>query len=414
MPKLLNRIVSFLLLCSLASSPAIADKSNSGVPHWSTDLVLYGFHYRKLGSEPSSTVKVAASENVIAVGIQNPSATSPIKPPYLDTDDVSLVLFDVRTGKLRGKTGWTAISWFDLFPTSQGNFVLHLWSRADSKAPEKSGEKLVLVSSTGEELKRVELGRVVAAPVPGHPEYEEWGVLSSPSRRTLLLRQPGPNGHHYEIVDADALRTTIEWNDTGKEPVVVAISDKNMLGESPSASGRDDKVSNGKGILTVRAVDGVWKSFLAPGTNWQFLTDDVLISLQEVGQPNWGEANSYRFIVSRLDGSSVLTKEIQRKNQYFYASTPMQTSPDGRHVAAVINCQSVWWLWRELDMVPENSTLYVWAIPNAEQVLSVKLRSWLAAYSLSPSGSWIVVADENTLKVIPVPNKASIISKSKN
>jgi hypothetical protein len=75
---------------------------------------------------------------------------------YRDTWKVNLLMFDTNAGKLRKKIGtWSSDFSFELHPTAQANFLLllrHIWSERDNP-----GETLYLLSSSGEELKKMDL-----------------------------------------------------------------------------------------------------------------------------------------------------------------------------------------------------------------------------------------------------------------
>jgi hypothetical protein len=375
---------------------------------WSIDLVPYGFHLGESGSETDyvSDTRVAASENVVALAMQKLSPTSRIKKPrrYLQARwDVFLFLFDVKTGSLRAKSGpWTGGLAFEIFSTSQGSFLLHLWDYPSPHAGEKPVEALLLISPSGEQVKELDLAAV------SDPElsHRDWTVSISPSRKTLLLAEPRVDGRHYEIVDANTLSKRSEWTDAGrKNPAAFAVSDNELLGASQSVTQGGSTEGNGKYEFLVRTLDGPWKPFRTSNYTWQFLSDDMVAGFEELREASGAGTNGYRLVVSRIDGTNVLSHSIQESHHEFSRSDPFVTSTDGRHLASLINWQSTTELWRDLDMAPAGSHLYVWALPNPEPVIKAKVSDGFSHYSFSPEGDWIYVAGLHTVKAIRVPGK---------
>lgn len=373
--------------------------------HQSIDLVKYGFHNGKRGDpyDYTSSASVAASKTVVALALQNLSPDSRItKPNGYDKVpwDVSLLFFDANSGKLMAKCGpWTGGLVFDLFATSQGRFVLHLTNLSTSRGSRKLTDALLLLSPSGALLKKLDLE-------PSTSELErlrhsDWGIVPSPSRDTLLVGQPLTIGHHYEILDANTLGKRAEWTDaTNADPTVIAASDKTLLGIKKQS---EPNISKGKNELFVRPLHGPWRPLLAVRHDWTLLTDNEVVGLEEVGAPSWGRGNSYRLLVVRTDGSNVLSREIRKKNEVFFGGWPIVTSADGSHFAAIISSQSVSWLWRTLDMGPGRSSLDVWAVPNPQPVLKLKVEDQFSSFDVSPDGSWLAVADQRTLKIVPIP-----------
>ncbi len=85
----------------------------------------------------------------------------------------------------------------------------------------------MLLSSSGEELKRLELAPSIRRSKPGSNEF-----LVSASGRTVLLGQVLEDGVHYRVLEPNTLDTKLEWMQAAgsHSPWIVAISDKEMLG----------------------------------------------------------------------------------------------------------------------------------------------------------------------------------------
>jgi hypothetical protein len=400
--------VNGLLIVAFAAFSHTTILFASGIGHqWSLDLVSYGFHQRESGNpryDYTSSAHVAASENVVAVAIGNLSSMSDTGETYgLDARwDVTLLFFDANTGKLRAKGGpWTGGLLFRISSTSQGTFLLHLWNPYSSSG-EKQGETLVLVSPSGEQLKKIDLAPAVTD--RGQREQNDWGVLISPSRKTLLLVQTHADERHYEIVDANTLDKQSEWDGaSGKDPGIIAISDKNLLGARQSAQQDRSNFANREYELFIRTLDGVWNPFRVSSGSWGFLSDNLVAGLQELANPGWKQANAYLLTVVRIDGAVVLSQKVQGKNRALTGGGVI-ASPDGRHLAGLFDFTSIGWPWRDLDMGPEGAYVYVWSAPNPEPVLETRVsRNFDTNYDLSPDGSWICIADSHTLRVIRIP-----------
>jgi len=371
----------------------------------SIDLAQYGFHLGERGNQYDyiSTAQVAASQNLGAVAMNKLSPTSRIEKPngYLEALwDVFLLIFDAKSGKLTVKAGpWTGGFGFELFSTSQGNFLLHLWDYHAANEGERKGEALLLISPSGEQLKELDL----APPVSGRCG---WRVQLSPSGKKLLLSSCANDHLRYEILDANTLSKQSEWDGTiSREIVVVSISDNQLLGESQSAGPNGTTVTNKKCELFLRTVEGAWSPIRTSSCGWALLSDSLVANVEQIGDQYKDLTSGYRLVVARTDGSTLLSQTIQKNHSVTYASGPLVTSPDGRRLAIPTASMSTLWLWRTLDMGPENFAIYVWEVPNPAPLLKEKVGGPFAHYSFSPDGASIFIADRQTLKMIPVRGK---------
>src|SRR4029077_4643958 len=99
----------------------------------------------------------------------------------------------------------------ELHPTGEGNLLLLL--RHLHSEPENRGETLRLLSSSGEELKKIDLPESITASRRGWSEF-----LVSPGGHTVLLGQIREGNVHYRALEADTLETKFEWTrDAGSD-----------------------------------------------------------------------------------------------------------------------------------------------------------------------------------------------------
>lgn len=384
----------------------LASGSNSG---WSINLRIYGYHRGELGNayDYTSHTRIAASENVVSLAIDNLAPTSRITKPYGYAEaswTISLFFFDAHSGKLLAEAGpWTSGLAFQLFSNSQGNFLLHLWNHSLSSTQQKRGESLLLISPVGGLLKELPLWDTASE--TDQAQRHDWRVLISPTRKMLLVSQSQGGGCHYELLDANTLAKQSEWNDVGDSyPTILAITDTQLMAVRKSTKQPQSSVSNEENEVVVRTFGGEWRRFGASTGSWKFLSDTTIAGLVEVpGKSDLGP-NAYRLVVERDDGTSLLSAKIEEKDERLTLPEQIVTSPDARHVAGLFDLVSTWRIWRELDMGPERAVLYVWAVPNPEPVLKLKVNDQFANYCFSPDGSWVAIADRMTLRMIRIPN----------
>ena len=253
---------------------------------------------------------------------------------------------------------------FEVFSTSQGNFLLHLWDYHAANEDERKA--LLLISPPGEQLKELDL----PPPVSGRCG---WRVQLSPSRKKLLLSSCADDHHRYEILDANTLCKQSEFDDTiSREIMVVSISDNQLLGESQSAGPNGTTVTNKRCELFLRTVEGPWNPIRTSSCGWALLSDSVIASVEQIGNKWEDLSGGYRLVVVRTDGSTFLSQTIQNSHSETYASGPLVASPDGRRLAILATSTSTRWLWRTLDMGPENFAIYVWEVPNPAPILKAE------------------------------------------
>lgn len=266
----------FVLLLALGL-PGILPAQTSRAESWSVDLRNHGIQERRdsNGMRMSSNFRMATANNAVAIALGNPSLKTQTNDPRAQANDanwqISLLVFDPKTGSLRSKGGpWTADSSFELFSTSQGNFLLLL--RHFNAASEEPGETLLLLSLAGNELKKLSLPPSILLPKPG-PNMSSrptWNIFRvSTSGDTVLIGQILEDGVHCKLLESDTLNTKLEWTaEAGSKPLsVLALSDKELLGLGKPESPQQKDTANGPGQLFVRAYDGSWARFPCHSTS---------------------------------------------------------------------------------------------------------------------------------------------------
>lgn len=417
--------ISRVAVLLLAISPAgIVPKATAGQQSWSVDLREYGVKDGR-GEDGRSyhpTVPLAATNNVVAVALAKPA---PLTAPN-ETDnrlsspwEVTLLFFEASNGKLRTKRGpWPSDFDFELHPTPQGNFLVSLPHFHDSS--KKAGETLLLLSSSGEELKRLELAPSIRRSEPHRNEF-----LVSASGGTVLLGQVLEDGVHYRVMEPDTLDTKLEWMQaTGSHsPWIVAISDKEMLGIG--AVKKEDKPSAVDSGLYTRTFEGTWAPFpvtldighhgIQPGLHPNhsvFLGDDLIVALftkpgAAPGVPSPPTETPIK--VFRTDGTIASSPTIPKLPDRTWLTGPVATSADGRYFAVGFSHRG--WLSHvmldvmQMDMAFENdeSLLFFWEASHPMPVARINLGNKVYSYSLSADDPPLVLAvNGTTLKTIRV------------
>jgi hypothetical protein len=386
-------IISTVAFMALVLAPILLPDGRQR-RHWSIDLVSYGFHVGVRGDAHDyiSDAKVAASENVVALAMNYLAPGSQIVQNHGYAEarwNYFLLLFDENSGKLLVRRGpWTANLAFDLFATSQGNLILDLHNY---HGPGRNGgETLLLFSPAGEQLRELDL-----PPASKNPERHEWSVSISPTRNTVLVTLSDGDVNRYEVLDANTLEEQLEGTQSSSDPAIVAISDEQMLGAMSSAQRSPSPVLNPEREFYIRPFHGTWQHVMDSSGDFVFLSEHRIAGLQELGY-----TSGFLFTVSTTDGTRIMSYTVQKHNVAISGGWPLVQSPDGAYIGCIFVLDSQAWLWRQLDMGPENTELYIWAPPNSIPVFTMKVKSQFAHFAFSPQGSLLAVADEQYLRVV--------------
>jgi hypothetical protein len=313
--------------------------------------------------------------------------------------NVILVLFDSTTGKMLTKTGpWKADFSFRMFATANGNFVLQF--RHYHGKDQVPSEDLHLISPSGEEIRVLTL-----PPAPRDPANNPYLVLSSPSRRTLLVRHFWDDRKLCQLLDSDTLASRMSWKDGTHDPLIIALSDKELLGVRDPASGRPD---SGNQSIHVRTIDGPWRSLpvsfdtgsslLGGPDDITFLSDHLIAGIEPSVL-----SNPVRLKLIQTDGTVVFSSTVQAHADLGSSVGPIQASADGRYFAIVESPIS--WLWRQLDMVlwPDDLYVVIWSASSPTPVKKLNLGPQggvIGGFSLSPDGSLVAVVNRGKVEVV--------------
>jgi hypothetical protein len=390
----------FLIVMLLASfSPASLLASPQRHPHWSVDLAKYGYFTGPAGTASAlhSDDAVAATDRYVAVAVDvKGTAADPPKMPAEPQSKLSLLIFEADNGKLSAKCGpWTVNSWFDLWPTAGGNFLLHLTPLSD--ASPQGVETLLLLSPACVRLKQIILQD------QGSAKKDSWQTLQSPSRQTLLLIKEQEEGSGYELRGLDTLDLKRQWFEPKSEaPIVIGVSDKGLLGVLPRPM-----VSETRPIADYyRTFEGNWR-LLSVSNYYSFLSDDALVGTKDSAPERWNVSKTQVTAVG-LDGTPVFSAVVSGTGYHVERSSDFSVSSDGNHFAFILDFSGAGWLWGNLDMGPEQHSAYVWSVSRASPREKVKLGNWLdhpfLALSFAPDGSWFaVLLDRSRLSIRSLP-----------
>jgi hypothetical protein len=372
----------------------------AGERNWSVDLNDY------MGMEANSTagrshrpiISLAATNSVVAVALgipDSPAIGDNWATLYSGPWIVTLLLFDANNGKLKKKSGpWSGDPSFELHPTGQGNFLLLL--RHLQRESQDPGETLLLLSSSGEELKKLDLPESKSTSRRGWSEF-----LVSPGGHMLLLGQIRDGNVHYRALEADTLEVKFEWTrDAGSDsPGIVALSDKELLGFRDSHSPEKPRGSDPEREVFVRSFDGPWHPLnttldvsnrggtgqgLHP-TQLAFLSDTVLVGVHPSSKERDGS-----IVEIQSDGTVLSRPVIPVLPDRTTLTGPVAVSAGGRYFAVGFDHQP-WISHLLLDVMtmditfwPDESLFLVWETSNPEPVARIPVGSELRAFSFAP------------------------------
>jgi hypothetical protein len=395
-----SRIAVLAMMSLVISLVGIPFSVTAGQRSWSVDLHDYGVMEKRgeNGGYYHPTVSLAATNNVIAVALGNPdslAAADMSANRYSGTWKVTLLMFDANDGKLKRKIGpWSSDFSFELHPTAQGNFLLllrHIWS-----AKENPAETLYLLSSSGEELKKMDLAPSVKR---SKPEWSEF--LVSPGGRTVLLGQVLEDNVLYRTLETDTLETKLEWKrEPGSDsPWIVAISDKELLGIRGTKAQAKPLEADRERDVFVRSIDGSWHPpnttldvtrhggvglGLQP-TPLSFLSDAVLVGVHAKGKEIEGS-----IVVLQSDGTILFRPVIPKLPDRTNLIGPVAVSAGGRYFAVGFEHQP-WISHLLLDVMTMDITFWdddlfflVWEASSPEPVARVPVGTDLRAISFAP------------------------------
>lgn len=210
----------FRLVCFSAISFSAQRLEPGAQPSWTISLKGYGYRgaHRGFVNDPGSLGNIAFSRSTVAVIFDEKAEET-----QLGVGDkkiwygwrLSIVFLDAKTGSLVAKRTWIGdLDWHRrLIPTVGGNFVFLLTKfpepkeippseSAQSKSQRPHPATLILLSSSGDELRRIDLPT----------QRGGWQILASTSGKSVLLI-----GHHdqsleFRLLDADTFNARAEWS----------------------------------------------------------------------------------------------------------------------------------------------------------------------------------------------------------
>jgi hypothetical protein len=381
-------ILTVLLAAALPPTALLALEQRH--PQWSVDLGKHGY------SESLGTA-LAVTDNRVALAfdVKEPATGLP-QAPAEPRSRLSLLIFDANNGTLSAKCGpWpVGNTFFNLWTTPSGNFLLHLMPLSDTSS--QGPEMLLLLSPTCVELKRILL------PYRESSEHRSWQSLQSPSRRTLLLIRKQNEGSDYQLRDSESLDLKSQWSEPNSNaPVIFGVSDKGLLGALPGPSAVTEETRPKADYY--RTFDGAWRRL--PFSHYcSFLSDDALVGTIDPTLKAW-EVSKTQVTAIQLDGTTILSTTVSGVGYHVERASSISVSSDGNHFAFALDFSGAGWLWGNLDMGPEHHSVYVWSTSRAKPQAEIKLKHWegYVHFALASSGSWFALIDRPTLTVRPLP-----------
>ncbi len=385
--------LTFAVVCLAAAGAAAQNTGPSAQPSWIVSLKKYGYRgpHGGLVNDPGSLGNIAFSKSTVAVIFDEKSEevqrTAADKKVWYGWR-LSIVFLNAATGAVAGKRSWIGdLDWHRrLIPTADGNFVFLLTkfpepiemppsNGARSKMQEPHPATLYLLSSTGEELKRLDLST----------NGKGWQILASPSGKSVLLMD-GYNGSiQFRLLDADTLEQHAVWSIAdagGLRPST--ISDEYLL------------LNAGKESLIEKFTSESRKVSLPLG-NAQFLSSDLILT---VTPPTLNPSGSAT--ISSLKGEEVASIDLGIHDRMEGAIAPI-VAADGQRFGTIIDQITVGRFLRKYQR-----TAYVWERPRNGVVLKTKIPySEKPEAAISADGSALAVLNARKIALYRLPAPAA-------
>jgi len=425
----IHRVLKSVLLAALSVSIFLSGMpvhSAAGERNWTVDL--HDYMVRKsnstAGRSYQPSISLAATNRVIGVALGIPDA--PVTEGewaaiYSGQWKVTLLLFDTNSGKLLKKLGpWIGGPSFELHPTAQGTFLLLL--RHMQKETENPGESLYLLSSSGEELKKIELPESTMTSRRGWSEF-----MVSSGGHTVLLGQILKGNVHYRVLETDTLETKFEWTreEGSDSPRIIALSDKELLGFRDIRSGEKPIGLNTEREAFVRPLGGSWhplnttldvsnRGLMSQGfhpTQLAFLSDTVLVGVHRKTSERDGS-----IVELESDGTVLSRPLISKLQDRTTLSGPVAVSAGGHYFAVGFEHQP-WLSHLLLDVMtmditfwPDDSLFLVWEASSPEPVAKISLGTEVRAVSFAlddpPTLAYITGSKLQILRIHPNANNS--------
>jgi hypothetical protein len=418
------RITGLTVLSLVLSLAGIPLRATAGQKGWSVDLSVYDLRAGHVNATRTHkpTILLAATNSVVAVAWGKPA--HPAGPGELDKWlsepwEVTLLLFDANNGKLKVKRGpWSSDFSFELYPTARGNFLLFLRHFHDAK--QNPGETLYLLSSSGEELKKLDLLPSIRGSKPNWNEF-----LVSSSGGTVLLGQILEDGVHYRLLESDTLETKLEWTrEAGSDsPWIVALSDKELLGFRHTKNQENPQRADSERDVYVRSFDGPWlplhaaldvshhggvEQGLRP-TQLAFLSDSVIVGVNAKRKDLEGS-----IVLLQSDVTFLSPPVIPKLPDRTSLTGPVAVSAGGRFFGVGFQHEP-WMSHLLLDVMTmditfwnDDSLFLVWEASSPEPVARIPLGTDVRALSLAPDDPpTLAFVNGSTLKVVHFQPKTS-------
>ncbi|MGH9736429.1 MAG: hypothetical protein ACRD8A_17810 [Candidatus Acidiferrales bacterium] len=391
-------ITTLLVILASLCAPSLVCRETRQL-EWSADLSAYGYSAKHPYSD---TVVAASNENVgVALNVSQDNNPTPDVPAAFPRSNwkLSFLVFDATNGKFRTTCGpWFGSDLFNLWPTSDGDFLLYQQARQIDQ--EETSGRLLLLSPSCQVMEKMEL------PALGKNGGAEF--LMSPTRRTFLITEYSGRIAQSEVRDAKTLVERFKIAPASDEPQIVAASDDGLLGIKSEQSASSTTTATRLFYLDFhtqkwREVPGPMASYASNSV--RFVSDDAFVDAATTGRTDAWAASGVRIIVRRMDGTAVFSTVMSRKAASISLGSPLAVSPTGKYFGVVLSSYSVASFWRFLDMSPGHDQGYIWSIRSAKPIARISAQRAFLCQQLSfaPDDSWFAFCDGKMLMVSRLP-----------
>lgn len=365
------------LVCFTMIGVSAQNPGSSARPSWTVSLKKYGYRgpHRGLVSDPGSLANIAFSKSTIAVifdeKAEEDQGTATDKKVW-NGWRLSIVFLNPATGAVASKRSWIGdLDWHRrLIPTADGDFVflltkfpepleIPLTKGAQQQLQGPHPATLFLLSSTGDELKRVNLST----------GGEGWEILASPSGRFVLLTDKYAKSIQFRLLDAHTLEQRAAWSVAEAANLrPSAISDEYVL------------FSAGKESL-IGGFSSESRKVSLPRGHTQFLSGDSILTVTPPTLSPSGTAT-----ITSITGEEVTSIDLGIHDRMEGAISPF-VAADGQRFGTITDRITGGFLRKY------QRTVYVWERPHNDVVLKTTI-----PYSERPEAA--ISADGSALTVL--------------
>ena len=387
-----------VVMCFRVFGASAQNKESPSQPSWIVNLKKYDYRAPHLGlvNDPGSMGNIAFSRSTVAIIFdekseenQNRGTNTKIWYGWR----LSVVFLNAATGALVAKRSWIGeLDWHRrLIPTADGNFVLlltkfpqpveiPLTGSGRSTLSSAHPATLFLLSSSGDELKRIDL-----------KHGSGWQILASPLGKSVLLYGRYNGSLELRLLDADTLEERAAWSEPDAPKLQpLAVSDEYALFRA------------GKEYLIER-FDGESRKIPLPLGNLQFLSGDAILTVT----PPTINPSGGRVTITSITGKEIAAIDLGIHDRLEGAIGPI-VAADGQRFGTIVDQITGGRFSRKYQR-----TACIWQRPGNDVVLKTNIPySESPEAAMSSTGSALAVLNDGKIAMYRLPDPNSVATTS--